>query len=122
MLDFFKLFFGLLVVVAVIIFAALLFEKFISEEIVNIDVIKTEKVTTDSGEEYYLIYTKDETFENRDNYFHDKGGSRELASKLKEGRRYRVKVVGYDFGIYIPMFLEHRNIIEIVDTKIIIVK
>jgi len=119
--DFLKLFFGLLIVVIVIAFTVLVFEKFITEETVEIKVIKTEKLTTKSGEEYFLIYTKNEIFEDRNNYFHGKNNAKELASKLKVGKKYRVKVVGFNFGVKIPLFLEHRNIIQILNSKTVIV-
>ena len=56
----------------------------------------------------------DEIFENKNNYFHSKQNALNLAQLLKEGGNYRVKVVGYKFGVKLPYFVPHRNIIEII--------
>jgi len=118
MINFFRLLFIILLVALVILFCALLFEKSLTEETLNIQVTKIEKVIGVDGELYFLIYTKHEIFENRDHYFHNKSNMREINSKLKPKGKYKVKVVGFNFGEKIPFFLEHRNILELVETKL----
>lgn len=115
MSNFLKLFFGLLVVVAIIAAGALFFESFITEEELTIKIELVDKVVTKDNETYYLVYTKDEVFENRNNYFHKKENAESLNQKIKEGQKYRVRVVGYSWGIKLPFFTEHRNIIDIVE-------
>ncbi len=117
MRNFLRLLFGLLLVTLVILFCALLFEKFLTEETIEIKVTKIEKVTSEDEELYYLIHTKHEIFENRDYYFHNKSNMIKLNSKLKPKGEYKVKVAGFDFDEKIPLFLEHRNILELVETK-----
>jgi len=122
MLDFLKVVFGICVVTIVIFFSLLIFEKFVTEEIINIKVSYTEKIVDENGEISFLVYTKDEIFENKNNYFHSKQNALNLAQLLKEGGNYRVKVVGYKFGVKLPYFVPHRNIIEIISNKSILLK
>lgn len=117
MRNFLRLIFGLLLVALVILFCALLFEKFLTEETLEINITKIEKVISEDGELYFLVHTKYEIFENRDHYFHNKSNMKELNSKLKPKSKYKVKVVGFDFDEKIPFFLEHRNILELVESK-----
>ncbi|MBU1113559.1 MAG: hypothetical protein KKE09_00345 [Bacteroidetes bacterium] len=121
MSDFLKLFLGLLLVIVVIYFVLQVFEKTVTEETISIKVDKIEKVVTDDDEVLYLIYTKNEIFENRNNYQYPKENESKQGIKLKIGSSYRVKVVGFNFGVKLPLFLGHRNIVEIVDTKSIII-
>lgn len=122
MLDFLKVVFGICVVTIVIFFSLLIFEKFVSEEIINIKVSYTAKIVDENGEISFLVYTKDEIFENKNNYFHSKQNALNLSQLLKEGGNYRVKVVGYKFGVKLPYFVQHRNIIEIISNKSILLK
>jgi len=115
-----KLISGLTIVVFIIFFFALSFEKFLTEENVRIKIAKIEKKYTESGETYYIVYTKTEVFENKNNYFHNKSNAKRLAVGLAVGERYHVKVVGFKFGFKLPLFLEHRNITKIVNSKTII--
>jgi len=116
----FKLFIGLGIVVFIIFFFALSFEKFITEEKVRINITKIEKKISESGEEYSLIHTRKEIFENRNNYFHNKNNAEEIDSKLMVRKSYHVKVVGFNFGFKLPLFMEHRNILKLVNSKTII--
>lgn len=115
-----KLISGLIAVVLIIFFFALSFEKFMTEENVRIKITKIDKKHSESGEAYFLIHTKTEVFQNRNNYFHNKSNAKSLATKLSVGGNYHVKVVGFKFGIKLPLFLENRNITKIVNSKTII--
>lgn len=115
-----KLISGLIAVVLIIFFFALSFEKFMTEENVRIKITKIDKKHSESGEAYFLIHTKTEIFENRNNYFHNKSNAKSLATKLMVRGTYQVKVVGFKFGFKLPLFMEHRNIIKIVNSKTII--
>jgi len=121
MSNYLKLFSGLFIVGFIVFFFTLSFEKFLTEENVKITIIKIEKKTSESGDEYYLVHTKTEIFENRDNYFHNKSNAQSLASKLMVRGHYQVKVVGFNFGFKLPLFMEHRNILKIVNSKTIII-
>ncbi len=115
MKDFFKLFSGLLVVILVIGVVAYYFESFITEEKIEITVTNVNELTAPDGSKYYLVHTKDEIFENRNYQRHNKDNAAMVAKELKAGGKYKVTVVGFDFGIHLPLFLEHRNIIDVVD-------
>ncbi len=117
MFDFIKLLFGVLIVVTIIGFSMLIFEKFVTQKTVTIKVALVEKKTLKNGEVYYLIYTKNEIFENRNNYFHGKQNATELGINFRNGESYKVKVVGYNFGIKLPFFLKYRNIIDVAKDK-----
>ncbi len=117
MTTFLRFLFGLLIVAMIIFFSALFFERYLSEKTVDITVSKIEKVITQDNERYYLIHTKNEIFYNRDHYFHHKSNANELNRKMKPKGKYRVKVVGFNFGTKIPLFLDRRNIMEIVEQK-----
>lgn len=117
MRSFLKLLFTLLIIALVILFCALLFEKSLTEETLQIEITKIEKLISEDGERYFLVHTKDEILENRDHYFHNKSNMKELNFKLRPKGKYKVKVVGFNFDEKIPFFLEHRNILELVETK-----
>lgn len=57
----------------------------------------------------YLIFTKNETFENKDSIAFFKFNSSDIYNQMNEGETYRAKVA----GARIPFFSRHRNIIEI---------
>lgn len=115
MKDFFKLFAGLLVVIIMIGVGAFYFQSFITKETIEISVINITEMKAQDGGKYYLVHTEEEVFENRNYQLHNKDNADKLAKTLKPGGKYKVSVVGYDFGFNIPLFLEHRNIIEVLD-------
>jgi hypothetical protein len=119
--NYLKLFSGLFIVGFIVFFFALSFEKFLTEENVRLNITKIEKKFSESGEEYSIIHTRGEIFENKNNYFHNKSNAKSLAAKLRVGENYHVKVVGFNFNTKIPLFMEHRNIIKIVNSKTIII-
>lgn len=115
MRNFFSLVFGLAAVVAIILLLALILESYITSEEITININKMEKVKTDDGEVYFLVHTQNEIFENRDNIFHRKDDTILIYKKLRKNNKFRVKVVGYNFGKKMPFFLEHRNIVAVID-------
>ncbi len=112
--DFFKLFFGLLIVVVILFAFAVFFEGYVSSEELTIEVIDVEKMSADNDETYFLIYTEDEILENRNHYFHSKEKVDRLQSKIMKGKKYRVEVVGFGFTRKLPFFLKHRNITKVI--------
>ncbi len=118
MLDFMKVILGVIVVVIIIGFSMLIFEKFVTEKTVTIKVALVEKKILKSGEVYYLIYTQNEIFENRNNSFYGKQNADKLGLNFRNGKSYKVRVVGYNLGVKLPFFLEHRNILDIVSSNI----
>ena len=69
MQSFIRFLFGLFVALAIVLLGALILEPYIASEEITIFVKKQEKITTEDGEMYFLVYTEDEIFENRDNMF-----------------------------------------------------
>ncbi|MBU1098363.1 MAG: hypothetical protein KKB34_17920 [Bacteroidetes bacterium] len=120
MLNFLKFFFGLLIVVLLIIAGAIYFESFLTRKEVEITILKVDEMFTPENEKYYLIHTKDEIFENRNYYLHNKDYADALQNKLLSGNKYRIVVVGFNFESNIPLFLEHRNVVDVIaEIKII---
>jgi hypothetical protein len=117
MQNFFRLVFGIGAAVTLIIIIALVLESYLASEEITIFVSKKEKITTSTGEEYWLIYTENEIFESRDNMFHRKDDTRKISKKLKKNNSYRVRVVGYEFGPKLPFFMDHRNITAVLESK-----
>ncbi len=108
---------GFVIILMIIYFCAVLFERSLTEKTVETTISKIEKITSEDGDIYHLIYTKNEIFINKDHYFHNKNNSRQIQSKLKPKGKYKFKVVGFNFGAEIPLFLNYRNILEIVESK-----
>ena len=115
MRDSFKLILGLLVVVSVIAGGAYYFESFLTKETIVIKIDDVEKITTSENESYYLIHTKNETFENRFRKFHSKETPEILNQKIIAGRSYRVEVVGFALGDKVPFLPEYRNITKVIE-------
>lgn len=62
----------------------------------------------------YLIYTKSgEVFTNKNSLWYNKWRSDELQGKLKIGKTYRVKTVGFR----VPVLGMHKNILSAVEVK-----
>lgn len=106
-----KISIGLIIILLSLVFGYLFFEKFLTEKEVTITVLGSAKFGDEPGR--YLIFTKDEVFEDANNYYHDKHNATEVFNKLQKGRTYKVKVVSF----YLPDVPHFRNIIEIVDEK-----
>lgn len=71
---------------------------------------KAERVTdTDGKGSRYLIFTKDETFENTDRLVIWKFNSSDLYGSIKSNQSYQAKVV----GLRIPFLSWYRNIVSI---------
>jgi len=115
MKNFLRFFFGLAIVVAAIVLIALVLESYITTEEFTIKILKTEKYETADGEKYYLVYTENEVFENRDRKFQRKENTIELAKLLRKNYEYKVRVVGFNFGVKLPFFSKYRNIVAVID-------
>ncbi|MEJ2613795.1 MAG: hypothetical protein P8Z35_02460 [Ignavibacteriaceae bacterium] len=106
-----KIIIGLIIIFTSLIFGYLFFERFLTEKEVTITVINSEKFGDEPGR--YLIFTKDEVFEDANNYYHDKHNATAVYNKLEKGRTYVVKVVSF----YWPDLPHFRNIIDVVRVK-----
>lgn len=100
-------------VIAVFVFGSLYLVA-LNESKCNVLVTVIEKESTISGygkntSNRYLIFTKTETFENTDEWITGKFNSSDLYSKLKPGKTYYLRVIGWR----IPFLSMYRNIIEI---------
>ena len=115
MRNFVRFLFGLIVASGIVLLVMLILEPYVASEEITIFVQRMEKITTDDGEIYYLVYTENEVFENRDNMFHKKDNTERIFKRMKKNNRYRVIVVGYSFADKIPFFSEHRNITKVVE-------
>ena len=115
MKDFLRLFFGLFIVASIIFIGAFYFEAFITKEVVEVTITQISEEQMSNGDKYWLIATKDEIFENRNHSLHSKLNAYDLSKKLVTGGKYKLEVVGFNFGIHLPLFLDHRNIINVID-------
>jgi len=100
--------FGTIIIASLVIFSYLIFERSLTEKELKITVKEVEADLDVEGK--YLVYTKDEIFENSNNFFLGKSNAKELYDKLRKGKTYIIKVV----GIRLPMISKYRNIVEIV--------
>jgi hypothetical protein len=84
-------------------------------EIITIQIENKERISTGSGDSLdhkYLVFCKDETFENTDSLYMLKWSSSDLQNDLKDGQEYQVLVYGWR----IPFLSWYRNIVEIQPT------
>ncbi len=79
-------------------------------ETVTINVEDKQRITEGSKSKY-IIFAKEETFEDTDSFFHSKFDSADLYGKLTAGCQYEVQV----YGIRSPFFGSYRNIIHILE-------
>ncbi|PZD72314.1 hypothetical protein C1752_03901 [Acaryochloris thomasi RCC1774] len=79
-----------------------------TQDDVTFTIDKAERVL-DGRSSRYLIFTKDETFENTDSIAFFKFDSSDIYGRIDEGKTYRAKVS----GARMPLFSSYRNIIEI---------
>ena len=82
------------------------------EQTITLTITDKEVKESPDGKKY-LIFTKDEVFENTDNFLIQKFNSSDLYSILKVDSTYIVKVVGKR----IQVLNSYRNIVEIIDKK-----
>ena len=81
-----------------------------TQENVVFRVEKTERVTDSNGQRSrYLIFTKDETFENTDRLLMWKFNSSDIYGAIKPNQSYQAKVV----GLRVPFLSWYRNIVSI---------
>ena len=112
---FFKVIFGLILVVSVVLFSAAIFESFLTSKVIEIKVTKLERVLDEDGGMHYFIHTKEEIFKNENNSYHGKSNQESLMKLFEKDKTYKVKVTGYNFDFEIPFFIsKYRNIIKIV--------
>ena len=78
----------------------------------TIEITDKERIT-DGNSSKYLIFGKDETFENVDSFWNGKFNSSDIYGKLEPGKTYDCKVYGWR----IPYFSSYRNIIECEEKK-----
>ncbi len=103
-----SVFFGIIIVLAIIVFGFLFFEGYLTEKEITITVINKEKWPGEDGR--YFIFTDKEVFMNENNYYHNKKNADQLYPMLQIGYTYKVKVV----GLYWPFLPRLRNIQNIV--------
>lgn len=107
----FIIFLGIVIISIALIFGFLFFEPFLTETHETITVINKEKWIGEK--ESYFIFTENEVFINKNDYYQNKRNADELYPLFKEGGVYKVKVVGFP----IPFLHRFRNIIDIMDQK-----
>ena len=85
---------------------------YFTREDVTFDVTKTERVV-DKDSSKYLIYTKNETFENTDTIWYLKFNSSDIYGKIKNDKKYSATV----YGFRIQFLSMYRNIIDIKEIR-----
>jgi len=81
-------------------------------ETITVSVKDKERITTGSGEDIsskFIVYTKNEVFENTDSFLFWKLNSADVQNSLDKEKMYQIKVVGWR----IPFFSSYRNIISV---------
>lgn len=100
---------GCLVTIALPL-ASLLLIPLTTQDSQTFTVQKLERVINTNGKgAKYLVFTKDETFENTDELIFFKFNSSDVHGMMKEGNIYKAQVV----GIRVPILSWYRNIIAI---------
>ena len=84
-----------------------------TRETVTIEVTGKEVKSDGDSESKYLIYTKDEVFENTDAYYFDKFNSSDLYGQLEIGKKYSCD----SFGERNPRWSWYRNLITCEEVK-----
>lgn len=84
---------------------------YLSSETVDITVKDKERITIGNSENIsskFIIYSKNEVFENTDSWLFFKFNSADYQNKLEVGRTYKVKVAGWR----IPFLSMYRNVVS----------
>lgn len=81
--------------------------SFATVEVVEATIKKSERMAQKSDTKY-MVFTRDEVFENTDSAWHNKFNSSDFYNELTVGKTYKFTVYGYR----IPMFSTYRNIID----------
>jgi len=103
---------GFIIVLVLGLILAYPIAKFSSVEVIEVTITDKERISTGSGDDLehkFLIYTKNEVFENTDALFQMKWNSTDVQNDLKKDSTYKVKVWGWRM----PFFSTYRNIISI---------
>ncbi len=79
---------------------------------VTFTVKEKERVANDEDSKY-LIFTKDEVFENTDSFYHHKYNSSDLYGYLEVGKTYKCEV----FGERNPRWTWYRNLVACEEVK-----
>jgi hypothetical protein len=98
---------GVIIILIAIIYGYIFFERYITEDKISITVLNKAPLGNEPGE--YLIFTKDEVFEDVNNSYQDASSADQIYEQLKVGGHYNVKVVGF----YMPSIPHFRNIVSI---------
>lgn len=104
------------IVIGFIIFAAVRsYNNWVEDTRATVQITVTGKeVKSDSNEDSkYLIYTKDEVFEDTDSYYFNKYNSSDVYGQLIEGKTYSCEV----FGTRNPRYSYYRNIVTCEEVK-----
>jgi hypothetical protein len=96
-----------IIILIAIIYGYIFFERYITESTISITVINKAPFGDEASK--YLIFTKDEVFEDVNNSYQDASNADQIYDQLKIGGHYKVKVVGF----YLPSIPHFRNIVSI---------
>ncbi|QIG66028.1 hypothetical protein phiOC_p386 [Ochrobactrum phage vB_OspM_OC] len=78
------------------------------QNLANIEITGKERIVTKEDSKY-LVFTKDEVFENTDTIFHAKFNSSDLYGRINAGDICRMTVNGYR----VPFLSMYRNILKV---------
>ncbi len=99
-----------LIAASIVILGVLIFSgigNYLNEQEITIVVKHKERVISEETSKY-LVWSEDETFENRDSLIKGKFNSSDLYGKLEKDHTYKCKVYGWR----VQFFSWYRNIIE----------
>lgn len=83
-----------------------------SQEVVVDTIVKSERITNGDTSKY-LVFGKNEVYQNTDMFMVGKLNSSDFYRDIEAGKTYRLKVVGRR----VPLFSWYRNIVEFEEIK-----
>lgn len=104
--------FAVVVLLVILALTSNIWLQYTTVTTVDATVTNTDRISTGSGESLshkYLVFTKNETFENTDAILFWKFDSSDVQGHLEKGKTYRFKVNGYR----VPWMSWYRNILEV---------
>lgn len=107
---------GIFVVILLLVTTVLLgkgiFRWTTIESGVVITVTDKERVVKNDGEKtesYYLVFSKEETFSIRDDWYNGRFGASDTYGSLEQGKTYKLRVSGWR----VKLFSWYRNVLDV---------
>ena len=107
----------LIAIILIVILVSLSYAFYsLTQDTIIVNVIKAERITTGTGiytSHKYMVYTKEETFQNTDILWAGKFNSSDMHGVLSTPGVYELRV----FGWRVPFLSMHRNIIKVISYR-----